>query len=72
MCIRDSVDSVIEGRVGDKGGLKNGDIIIKIGDVEVTDIYKYMEGLASFKKGDNAEVVVLRKKKKKKLKVKFE
>ena len=66
------VDSVIEGRVGDKGGLKNGDIIIKIGDVEVTDIYKYMEGLASFKKGDNAEVVVLRKKKKKKLKVKFE
>ena len=66
------VDSVIKDRVGDKGGLKDGDVIIKIGDIEVTDIYKYMEGLASFKKGETAEVVVLRKKKKKKLKVKFE
>ena len=66
------VDSVIKGRVGDKGGLKDGDVIMKIGDVEVTDIYKYMEGLASFKKGDTATVEVLRKKKKKKLKVKFE
>ncbi len=66
------VDSVIKGRVGDKGGLKNGDIIIKIGDIEVVDIYNYMEGLASFKKGDTAKVVVLRKNKKKKLKVTFE
>lgn len=68
------VDSVIKGRVGDKGGLEDGDIVVKIGDVEVDDIYKYMEGLAKFKKGDSADVIVLRgkKKKKKKLKVTFE
>lgn len=68
------VDSVIKGRVGDKGGLKDGDIIMKIGDVDVVDIYKYMEGLAKYKKGDSADVVVLRgkKKKKKTLKVTFE
>ncbi|MDC3219512.1 MAG: M28 family peptidase [Saprospiraceae bacterium] len=68
------VDSVIKGRVGDKGGLKNGDVVIKIGDIEVEDIYKYMEGLAKFKKGDTAEVVILRgkKSKKKTLKVIFE
>lgn len=66
------VDSVIKDRVGDKGGLKDGDVILQIGDVLVEDIYKYMEGLAKFKKGDEAEVIVLRKKKRKKLKVKFE
>ena len=68
------VDSVIKGRVGDKGGLKDGDVIMKIGDVDVVDIYKYMEGLAKFKKGDSCEVVVLRGKKlkEKKLKVTFE
>lgn len=68
------VDSVIKGRVGDKGGLEDGDIVVKIGDVEVDDIYKYMEGLAKFKKGDSADVIVLRgkKKKKKKLTVTFE
>lgn len=70
------VDSVIKGRVGDKGGVEDGDVILKIGEVDVVDIYAYMEGLSKFKKGDEAEVIVLRKKKKKekevKLKVKFE
>jgi len=61
------IDSVLGGRVGDKGGLKDGDIVIKIGDIEVDDIYKYMEGLAKFKKGDKAKVTVLRGKKKKKV-----
>ena len=61
------IDSVIGGRVADKGGLQDGDIVIKIGDVEVSDIYKYMEGLAKFKKGEKAKVTVLRGKKKKKV-----
>ena len=61
------IDSVIGGRVGDKAGLEDGDIVIKIGDVEVEDIYKYMEGLAKFKKGDKAKVTVLRGKKEKKV-----
>jgi len=61
------IDSVIGGRVGDKGGLKDGDIVIKIGDIVVDDIYKYMEGLSKFKKGDKAKVTVLRGKKKKKV-----
>ena len=61
------IDSVIGGRVADKGGLKDGDIVIQIGDVEVSDIYKYMEGLAKFKKGEKAKVTVLRGKKQKKV-----
>lgn len=58
------IDSVIDGRVADKGGLKNGDIVIKLGDIEVTDIYKYMEGLGKYEKGEKANVTVLRKGKK--------
>ena len=61
------IDSVLGGRVGDKAGLEDGDIVIKIGDIEVDDIYKYMEGLSKFKKGDKAKVTVLRGKKMKKV-----
>ena len=65
------IDSVIEGRVADKGGLKNGDIVIQLGDIEVTDIYKYMEGLGKYEKGQKAKVTVLRKGKKVKKEVTF-
>lgn len=65
------VDAVIPDRVGDKGGLKKGDIIIKMGDRDVKDIYDYMEGLADFKKGDKTTVLVMRDKKEVKLKVTF-
>ncbi len=65
------IDSVIEGRVADKGGLKNGDIVIQLGEVKVTDIYKYMEGLGKYEKGQKANVTVLRKGKKVKKEVTF-
>lgn len=54
------IDGVIDGRPGAKAGLENGDIIIKIGDTEVKDIYGYMEGLGKFKTGDKTTVVVKR------------
>lgn len=65
------IDSVIEGRPGAEAGMQSGDIIIKMGDMEVKDIYDYMEGLGKFKKGESTTVVVLRGKEKKKLKVTF-
>lgn len=54
------IDGVIDGRPGARAGLENGDIIIKIGDTEVKDIYGYMEGLGKFKAGDKTTVVVRR------------
>jgi len=54
------IDSVIEGRPGQVAGLQNGDVILQIGDVEVGDIYDYMDGLAKYKKGDKAPVKVKR------------
>ena len=65
------VDAVIPERVGDKAGLEKGDIIIKMGEREVKDIYDYMGGLADFKKGDQTIVVVKRKDKEVKLNVTF-
>jgi len=65
------IDSVIDGRVASKAGLKNGDVIIQLGDVKVTDIYKYMEGLGKYEKGEKAQVVVLRNGKKVKKQVTF-
>lgn len=65
------IDSVIEGRPGAEAGMQSGDVIVKMGDLEVKDIYDYMEGLGKFKKGESTTVVVLRGKEKKSLKVTF-
>ena len=65
------IDAVIDGRPAHKAGLENGDVIIKIGAMEIKDIYGYMEGLAQYKKGDSTQVTVLRKGKEVSAKVKF-
>ncbi|RMG88338.1 MAG: M20/M25/M40 family metallo-hydrolase [Bacteroidetes bacterium] len=65
------IDAVIDGRPAEKGGLKKGDIIIKIGAQPVKDIYDYMEGLAQYKKGDKAKVRVRRGDEIKEFEVKF-
>ena len=65
------IDAVVPGRPGEAGGIKDGDIIIKIGDVEVKDIYGYMEGLSKFKQGEKAIVVVKRGDKEVKTEVTF-
>jgi len=54
------LDAALDDRPGQKAGLKDGDIIIKIGDLVVKDIYDYMEGLGKHKKGDTTTVVVKR------------
>ena len=54
------VDAVIDGRPGAKAGMQAGDIIVRIGEVEVHNIYDYMEGLSKYGKGDSAPIVVLR------------
>lgn len=54
------IDAVLADRTAAKGGLEDGDIVLKIGDLEVKDIYSYMEGLSKYKKGDRAKVVVKR------------
>jgi hypothetical protein len=54
------IDGVISGRPADVAGMEKGDIIIKIGDTEVKDIFDYMEGLGNFEPGDKTTVVFRR------------
>jgi hypothetical protein len=54
------VDAVIDGRIAQKAGMIPGDIIIKLDDFVITDIYKYMTALSKYKKGEAAKVSILR------------
>ena len=58
------IDGVLEGKTAYNGGIEDGDIIIKIGETEVKDIYDYMEGLSNFKAGDTTTIILMREDKK--------
>ena len=65
------IDAVLDDRPAQKGGLEDGDVLIQVGDIEVKDIYDYMEALSNYEKGQETEVTVLRDKKKIKKSVTF-
>ena len=50
------VDSISDGRPAQKAGLQTGDVIVQLGDYNVTSLENYMEALGKFKKGDMAVV----------------
>lgn len=54
------LDGVSEGKPAQAAGLQKGDVITKLGDVDVTDIQTYMKALAQFKKGDKTTVLFIR------------
>lgn len=49
-------DGVTDGRPAQKAGLKAGDIIIQIGEYNVSSMETYMQTLGKFQKGDKAKV----------------
>ncbi|MBX9928616.1 MAG: M28 family peptidase [Gemmatimonadaceae bacterium] len=50
--------SVRAGSPAELGGLKAGDVIVRFGGVEVTDLYTYTDALNAKKPGDVVEVIV--------------
>ena len=58
-----------EGSPAEKGGLKGGDIIIRLGDKKVGTIYDFMETLGAHKPGEEVDVMVKRDGKEVKLRV---
>jgi hypothetical protein len=54
------IDGTKEGKPGAKAGLIKGDVIIKLGDYNIEDIYGYMEALGKFSKGESTTMVVER------------
>lgn len=54
------VDGVDDGKPAAVAGILKGDVIIQLGDTEVTDIMAYMQALAKFKKGQTVIAKVKR------------
>ena len=54
------IDGVSKDKLADRVGILSGDIIIRLGDFEITDIMTYMKALSKFKSGDKTNVVVNR------------
>ena len=66
------IDGAKEGRPGAKAGLKQGDIILKMGKYEINDIYGYMDALGKFSPGEKTDIEIKRGDQKMKLDVTFE
>lgn len=54
------IDGVSEDRPAQKAGLQKGDIVVKMGEYEVTDMMSYMKSLSKFEKGQTVMVTVKR------------
>jgi S1-C subfamily serine protease len=50
------VNEVSDGRPAQLAGLKEGDIIVRLGDFQVFSLQSYMEALSRFKKGDSTKL----------------
>lgn len=55
------IDGVTEGRPAEKAGVLAGDILLKVGEKEIKDVYGYMEVLNTSEKGQTVPVIVSRK-----------
>jgi len=49
-------DGISDGRPAQKAGLKPGDVIIQLGENNVSSLENYMQALGKFKKGDKTKV----------------
>lgn len=65
------VDGVTPGKPAESAGILKGDIIIRLGEIGIDDIYTYMSALSKFRKGDSTYVLVARAKDTLKLPVVF-
>ena len=54
------LDGVKDNKPAFNAGLKKGDIVIKLGDHDISDIQSYMKCLTVFKAGQSVEVIYLR------------
>ena len=54
------IDGVTDGKPASKAGLLQGDVVVQLGDIKVTEMMSYMKALGQFKKGDTTKVKVMR------------
>ncbi len=54
------IDGVREGRPAENAGLIKGDVVMKMGALEIVDMMSYMKALGAFSPGQTVKVTVLR------------
>jgi len=54
------IGHVNEGKPGHYAGLQKGDIVMKLGENEITDLVSYTKALGTYSEGDNVKVTVRR------------
>ncbi len=54
------IDGISEGKPAAQAGLKAGDIVVRLGEIQVNDMMSYMKALSMFEKGHTTSVEVLR------------
>ena len=65
------IDGVTEGKPASIAGILAGDIVIKMGEIEVLDMMSYMQALSKFSKGQKTMVTVIRNNAELQLEVQF-
>lgn len=54
------IDGVTDGKPASKAGILKGDVVKKLGNVDVKNVQDYMKALQSLKKGETAPIEILR------------
>ena len=54
------IEGTSQGKLGEKIGLKGGDVLLQVGDYKLVDVMSYMQALSKFKKGDKTALVYKR------------
>jgi len=54
------IDGTREDTPATNAGIQKGDIVVKMGDIDITDMMSYMGALSTYKKGDTTNVTVKR------------
>lgn len=54
------IDGVSPGKIGERIGLKAGDVLIQLGEFKFVDVMSYMQVLSKFNKGDKSQLRIKR------------
>lgn len=54
------IDGISDGKPAEKAGIIKGDVVVKMGEIDIVDMMSYMTGLSKFEKGNTTIVEVLR------------
>ena len=57
------IDGISKEKTAEKFGIIKGDIVLKMGDVDVNDMMSYMKGLSKLRKGDSTTIKLNRQEK---------